>query len=299
MTEAEEKTLLGSDYTGAIQSVIKNTEQMEGGFFRLNQSTGFENTNPLDRERVEKNPELDKFQADTGVQKEDLFLPFGISQSVVEEIQALLVIGDPLDMSETELASMKSRVNSVVSSITIPTVDELKKFLNAYASLVNYATGEDDSTPVQTKEIQILSTDINLDSFMRRTGFKKAMIIELNKLQHPYIAVRLQIPSQKQATLTGHSGTLGGYNLTYTSLTYEENSGTVSVGSKVLITNNARFDKDVVQQKISVDWIDPTTKELKLSDAMLFNVDSSYSVEIFQDTVYQVLEVGKTIKVPA
>ncbi len=299
MTESEEKALLGETYTAAIQSIISNGEQIEGAFYQLNLSTGFGDVNPLDQSRIEKNPELDTFQDETGVQKSSLFLNFGLDQSLVEEIQSLLSIGDPLDMSELELASVQSRANAVISSFSIPTSDDIQDFLNAYVALANYATGDDESIPVQTQEIRILSTDINLDSFIRRTGFKKPMIIDLNKLQFPYISKRLQIPSQKQATLTGHTGTLGEYNLSFTTLTYEENTGTAEVGSKVLITNNSRFDADLVQQKTSIDWIDITGNELKLQDALLFDVDSTYSVEIFQDTVYQVLEVGKTIKVPA
>jgi len=298
-TEAEEKTILGADFTATIQSLTKNIEQMEAGFFRLNQSTGFEETNPLDRDSVEKNPELDTFQKETGIAKANLFLPFGINEDIVEEIQALLAIGDPLNMSEDELASLQSRSTAVANSISVPTADELTDFLNAYAALISSATGEDESIPVQIQEIIILSTDINLDSFIARTGFKKAMIIELNRLQFPYISYRLQIPSQKQATLTGHTGTVAGFNLSFTTIAYEINAGTAEVGSQVLISNNARFDEDVVQQKSTIDWIDVTAKELKLKDALLFDVDSTYSVEIFQGTVYQVLEVGKTIKVPA
>ena len=296
---SEEKTLLGPEYTTAIQNVIKNGEQMEGAFYRLNRNTGFEETNPLDQDRIEKNPELDKFQENTGTQKSDLFLSFGLSQSVVEEIQALLSIGDTIEMSESELSSMQSRANAVISSILVPTADDINKFLNAYTALVNYATGDDDTIPANTQEIRILSTDVNLDAFIRRTGFKKAMIIDLNKLQFPYISKRLEIPSQKQSTLLGYTASTGDYNIKYTSETNEENAGTVEVGSQVLITNNARFDDDLSQQKSFIDWIDLTTKELKLRDALLFNLDSSYSVEIFQDTVYQILEVGKTIKIPA
>lgn len=296
---SDEKTLLGSEYTRAVQSVIENGEQLESAFYRLNRVTGFEETNPSEKDRIEKNPELDKFQDDTGIPKADLFLEFGLSQSVIDEIQALLSIGDTLNMSESELSSMQSRTNAVISSISIPTAEDIDKHLSAYTALVNYATGGDDTLPANTQEIIILSTDVNLDSFIKRTGFKKAMIIELNKLQFPYIAKRLEIPSQKQATMVGPSGTQGEHNLQFTSLISEEGVSIPQIGSKVLITNNARFDDDVVQQKFSIDFIDVAIGELKLSDALLFNVDSTYSVEIFQDTVYEILEVGKTIKIPA
>lgn len=296
---SSEKTLLASEYTSAIQNVIKNGEQLEGAFYRLNRNTGFESTNPLDQDDIEKNPELDKFQEDTGVPKADLFLDFGLSQEIVEEIQALLSIGDTLNMSEAELSSMQSRANSVISSISIPTAEDVDNFLSAYTALVNYATGEDDTIPAQTQDIRILSTDVNLDAFVRRTGFKKAMIIELNKLQFPYIAKRLEIPSQKQGDIIDPIGTQGEFNLTFSSISYLENAGTAAVGSKVLISNNARFDKDLIQQKFVIDVVDETLKELKLNETLLFNVDSTYSVEIFQDTVYQVLEVGATIKIPA
>lgn len=299
MTEEDEKTLLGSEYTSAVKNVIENVEQMEGAFVRFNSNTGFEDTNPLDQDRVEKNEELDKFQADTGVPKADLFMPFGLTQPIVEEIQALLSIGDPLNMSESELASIQSRANAVVTSINVPTADDIQKFLAAYTALSNYADGEDNTIPFQTQDMRILSTDVNLDSFIRRTGYKKAMIIELNKLQFPYIAERIEIPSQKQGDLVDPIGVQGEFNLTFSSISYLENAGTADVGSKILISNNARFDKDLIQQKFTIDFIDETLQELKLSDALLFDVDSTYSVEVFQDTVYQILEVGKTIKVPA
>lgn len=296
---AEESTLLGEEIPIAAKSLVKNLEQMEGGFFRLNRSTGFEEVNPLSQDAIEKNPELDTFQEKTGVSKSDLFLPFGLTQSIVTEIQDLLAIGDPLNMSETELESYQSRTNAIVGQISIPTADQITDFINAFNSLVNHTKDETDAIPVQTKDIQILSTDINLDSFIRRTGFRKAMIIELNKLQFPYIAKRLSIPSQEQADVITPVGVQGEKNITFASLFHYENSGIPEVGSKVLITNNARFDADLNQQKSSIDWIDEAVLEFRMEDALLFNVDSTYVVEIFQDTVYQVLEVGKTIKVPA
>ena len=61
----------------------------------------------------------------------------------------------------------------------------------------------------------------------------------------------------------------------------------------------SRSSKRLGTVKASVKGLEAKAKELKLNDALLFNVDSTYSVEVFQDTVYQILEVGKTIKVPA
>jgi len=152
--------------------------------------------------------------------------------------------------------------------------------------------------PTNFREIQLVSTDTSIDSFLARTGIRKLVLIKSNNLVYPFITERLRVPSQLQAAVNEATGSEGDTTISFLTLSKEIGVTSIKVGSILLISNNAKELEDLVQQKVSIDYISETDQIIRLASGLLFDLDSTHVIEIYQYTKDQVLSPGDLIKIP-
>jgi len=292
-----ERELLGNDYIDVINKLSQQTTQMGGGFFQLAQETDFEDRYPNAINDFVQTESVTTIAKDAGVDQNDLKPPFSVSDDDIARIDQIISV-DPLNMSDDDLTSLRASVEEVIGGITIPTADELTSFIDNYTKFVAAASSENLAFPTNFREIELVSTDTSIDSFLARTGIRKLVAISVNNLVYPFITERHKIASQKQGLLTGATGSTGDNVITYTDITKNTGVQQISAGSRILITNNAKNIVDVLQQKVLIDWISEESKTIRLKSTLLFDLSDEFVVEIYQYTTDEVLSPGDTIKIP-
>ena len=298
MAELNEKELLANDYVRVVNELAQQTTQVGGGFFQLSQQTDFEDRYPNAIDEYVKNNEVKDIADKAGVIPEDLKPPFDISDETILSITNILESADPLTMSDEELAVLRSDVDEIVNGIDIPTAEQLTTFVETFTKFVAAADSEDISFPTNFREIPLVSTDTSLDAFLSRTGVRGLVAIKINKLVYPFITERHRAPSNLQATLIGASGTEDDTIINYTGINKEISALAVYIGSTVLITNQARDILNLKQQKTVIDWISEDSQTIRVKTPLLFELDDTYVVKIYQYTEDTVLSPGDFIKIP-
>ena len=189
-------------------------------------------------------------------------------------------------------------VEDIINDIEIPTADQLTLFIDSYTKFVAAAQAENISFPTNFREIDLVSTDTSIDSFLARTGIRKLVAIRINNLVYPFITERFHVPSQLQGTLVDATGSEGEKTITFSDINKNTGVTEISAGSRILITNNAKQRKDLLQQKILIEWYSEDVNLIHLGVPLLFDLDSTHVVQIYQYTIDEVLSPGETIKIP-
>ncbi len=293
-----ERELLGSDLVEAERKLAEQTTQMGGGFYQLSKDVNWEDRYPNAIIDFVKTDGVKKIATTAGVDPEKLKPPFSISDETINDINGILESADPLTMSDTELAALRSDVNTIISDLDIPTAEQLTTFVDTFTKFVAAASSQNISFPTNFREITLVSTDTSIDNFLIRTGIRKLVAIRINKLVYPFITPRHKVSSNLQATLSGATGTLGSMNINYTGITREVGTAEIGKGSIILISNNAKEYSDLEQQKVSIDWISEDSQSIRVVSPLLFELDDTYLVQIYQYTANQVLSPGDLIKIP-
>lgn len=294
----EERELLGSDLVAAERQLAEQTTQMAGGFFQLTKEVNWEDRYPNAIIDFVKTDGVKEIADVAGVDPENLKPPFEISDETINDINDILASADPLTMSDAELAGLRSDVEAIISDIDIPTAEQLTTFVDTFTKFVAAASSQNISFPTNTREIILVSTDTSIDNFLNRIGIRKLVAIRINKLVYPFITPRFKIPSQLQATLSGVTGSVQSMNINYTEITRVVGTAEIGKGSIILITNNAKEYSDLNQQKVSIDWISEDSQSIRVVSPLLFELDDTYLVQIYQYTADQVLSPGDLIKIP-
>lgn len=297
MAEENEIELLGSDWIEAETDLSRQTTQRGAGFYELAQQSDYEDRYPNAINDFVQTESVKKIAEEAGVTPDELKPPFSISDEAIERINEIGE-ADPLTMSDADLTQLRTSVSEIINGVTFPTVDQFQTFFTNYVSFVAAAGRENTPFPTNFREIQLVSTDTDIDSFLARTGVRKLVTIESNNLAYPFLTERYQIPSQLQADLIGTVGLKGDDTITYASI--NKNVGVVEIGagSRILITDNAKNLTDLLQQKILVDWISEDSQTIRLATPLLFDLDDSFLIRIYQYTDYQILSPGELIKIP-
>lgn len=293
-----EKDQLGADYTYALNKLAQQTTQMGGGFYQLTQDMNYEDVHPSEIDSFVQSKAVKDLSEDAGITPDDLRPPMAISDEIIDQIDGIVRGVDPLEMTENELEALRATVNEIILDIEVPSVETLKNFINAFTKLAAKAEQEAYVFPTRWREIPLVSTDTSLDAFVHRTSIGKLVVINLNKLVYPYITERVHVPSQLQGTLVGAAGASGQSVITFTDVTKQTGTTDIGPGSVITITNNAKHQKDLKQQKAVIDWYSEATKSLRLKTPLLFEIDSSIVLQIYQYTANQVLSPGEQIKIP-
>ena len=294
----EEKELLGNDLIEAQTEISNQVVQMGAGFYRLNQSISFEDAYPNAINDFVKTDSVKEIADSANVETDDLIPPYSISDSIIEQIDGILDSSDPLTMSDDDILQLSREVQAILNTITIPTNDELLNYVKNVSSFITAALRENTPFPANFREIPLVSTDTSIDAFLARTGIRKLVAIEANKLAYPFITERYQVPSQLQATLTGTVGLEGDSTLTYTSSVKNVGVVEIAAGSKILITNQTKNISDLLQQKTVIDWFSEDLQTIRLADSLLFDLDATFLIRIYQYSDFQILSPGDQIKIP-
>lgn len=295
---ADETEELGSDWTEATNQLSQNTTQIGGGFYQLIKDSDYEDRFPNAINDFVETEGVKKIAAKAEVTTDELKPPLAISDDVINDIQGIFDSADPLNMSDSELTALRSDVSTIINGLSIPTIDQINAFITAYTKFVAAASSENAPFPVNFREIQLVSTDTSIDSFLARTGIRKLVAIQSNNLVYPFITERFRVPSQLQAMVNGAAGLKDETTITYTTLSKTIGVTSIKVGSTLLISNNAKELKDLIQQKVIIDYISETDLIIRLNSGLLFDLNSTFVVEIYQYTKDQVLSPGDLIKIP-
>ncbi|MCK5600355.1 hypothetical protein KAR91_00695 [Candidatus Pacearchaeota archaeon] len=298
MAEENEEELLGADYIRARSDLSRQTTQMGGGFYQVDRETNYEESYPNAINDFVQTDSVKTIASSAGVTSEDLKPPFAISDDAITRINDIIETTDPLNLSDADLQQVRDSVDAVLSEVTPPTFEEITSFINNYTKFVNAAALENFPFPTNFREIKLVSTDTSIDSFIDRTGIRKLVAIRINKLAYPFITERFQIPSEQQATLNNTVGSAGDDTITFGTITKNVGVTEISPGSRILITNDAKKLEDLQQQKVLIDWISEETNTIRLKTPLLFDLDSTHLIQIYQYTPNQVLSPGDVIKIP-
>lgn len=296
MAEENEKELLGSDLIEAETDLSRQTTQRGAGFYELAQQTDYEDRYPNAINDFVQTDSVKKIAADAGVTPDELKPPFSISDEAIARINDI-ANADPLTMTDDDLTQLRNSVSEIINGVVFPTVEQFETFFTNYASFVAAAGRENTPFPTNFREIKLVSTDTDIDSFLARTGVRKLVTIESNNLAYPFLTERYQIPSQLQANIST-TGSEGDDTIIYDSLDKQIGVVEIAAGSRILITNNAKNLTDLLQQKVLIDWISEDSQTIRLADQLLFDIGSSFLIQIYQYTDYQILSPGELIKIP-
>ncbi len=293
-----ERELLGTDLVGAIKKLAEQTTQMGGGFYQLAQESDFEDKYPNAINDFVKTDAVKVVAEKAGIDPENLKPPYTISDETINRVVEILELADPLTMTDAELLNLRADVDEIINDIEVPSAEQLLTYVDSFSKFMSAVEPENVSFPTNFREIQLVSTDISIDNFLDRTGIRKLVAIRINKLVYPFITERFRVPSRLQATLSGTTGTEDDLLINYTGIERVVGSSEILPGSIVLITNQAKDLENLKQQKVSIDWISQDTQTIRLASPLLFDLDSTYLVQIYQYTADQVLSPGDSIKIP-
>lgn len=293
-----EEELLGETYIGTKNELQKQTTQMGGGFYQLSRRTTFEEQYPNALDGFLGKNEVKEIADKAGITTDALSFPYTIDDDTINRINEILEGTDPLNLSDSDLTTLRAEIDSTVGNIDVPDAEQLAVFIDAVKKFASNASSENISIPTNTREITLVSTDISLDSFIFRTGIHKLIAISLNNLAYPFITERYHIPSALQATISNFTGTKGGITVTYSTINYEAGSSAIIPGSMILVSNNARNILNVEQQKLRIEWISETSGVIRVNTPLLFDWTSNHVVEIYKYTKDKVLSPGEMIKIP-
>ncbi len=288
---------LASDYTAASLELAAQTTQVESGFYQLNDEIDFEEFYPNGIIEFIKGDGIKQIADAANIIPDSLEPPIVITDTAIDRINEIFDI-DFLDLSSIDKTLLSNEMSDFFGDIPIPTEDSITAWVDSYSKLVAAALEEGVVIPSKFREIPLVSTDISLDSFLRRTNTRKLVIIGLNNLAYPHITPRFKVVGVLEATLVDAVGVTDDELISFTSLTKETSIDEIKKGSAILITNNAVNDSQLKQQKTTLDYISEDTNIIRISDPLLFDLDSTFSVQIHQFSKDQILSPGENIKIP-
>ena len=294
---SKETDQLASDYTAASLELAEQTTQVEAGFYQLNDEIDFEEFYPNGVIEFIKGDGVKKISDAAGIIPDSLQPPIVITDALIDRINEIFDI-DFLDLSSIDKTLLSTEISSIFDDIPIPTADSITAWVDNYSKFIAAALEEGVIIPSKFREIQLVTTDISLDSFLSRTDTRRLVIIGLNKLAYPFITPRFKVLGALQATLVGAVGSTDDELISFTSLTKETGVGEIKKGNEILITNNALNDSQLNQQKTILDYVSEDTNIIRISDPLLFDLDSTFSVKIHQFSKDQILSPGELIKIP-
>ncbi len=294
---SKETDQLASDYTAASVQLAGQTTQVEAGFFQLNDEIDFEEFYPNGIIEFIKGDAVKQISESASILPDSLQPPIVMTDVLIDRINEIFDI-DFLDLSSIDKTLLSSEISSIFDDISIPTEDTITAWVDNYSKFVAAASEEGVIIPSKFREIQLVTTDISLDSFLSRTNTRRLVIIGLNNLTYPFITSRFKVDGVLQATLVDAVGSTGDNNITFSSLLVETGVGEIKKGNEVLITNNAKNDSQLKQQKTVVSYIDEDNGFIRINDPLLFDLDSTISVKIHQFGKGQILSPGELIKIP-
>lgn len=298
MAEENEEELLGSDYVTAINDLAQQTTQIGGGFYQLSNDSDYEDRYPNAINDFLGTEGVKKIADDAGVTTDSLAFPFQIPDGTINDINDILKSADPLSLSDAEIVSLRNTVDAIIQSINIPTADALTQWTVDYSQFVSAAIEENVSFPTNFREIPLVSTDISLDSFLGRTGIRKLVAIRINNLVYPFITERYKIPSPLQGELIGVTASAGDTTIYFSDIIKEAGVDEIEAGSMLLITDEKKNIRELKQQKIDIEYYDEGTMTVRLKTPLLFDLDDSFMLNVYQYTKDQVLSPKDFIKIP-
>ena len=288
---------LASDYTAVSVELAEQTTQIGDGFYQLNDDIDFEEFYPNGIIEFIKTDGVKQISDSAGITTDSLQPPIVISDEIIDRVNEIFDV-DFLDLSSIDKTLLSSEINDIIDSIPIPTQDQITEFLDSYSKFVAAAAEENVIIPSKFREVQLASTDISLDSFIKRTNTRKTVIIGLNNLTYPFITARFKVAGVLQATLVDATGSTGDELINYTALLKESGVEEIKKGNEIIITNSAKNLSDLKQQKTILDYISEDTNTIRINNALLFDLDSTFEVKIHQFSKDQILSPGELIKIP-
>ncbi|MCK5608171.1 hypothetical protein KAR91_40190, partial [Candidatus Pacearchaeota archaeon] len=239
---------LASDYTAVSVELAEQTTQIGDGFYQLNDDIDFEEFYPNGIIEFIKTDGVKQISDSAGITTDSLQPPIVISDEIIDRVNEIFDV-DFLDLSSIDKTLLSSEINDIIDSIPIPTQDQITEFLDSYSKFVAAAAEENVIIPSKFREVQLASTDISLDSFIKRTNTRKTVIIGLNNLTYPFITARFKVAGVLQATLVDATGSTGDELINYTALLKESGVEEIKKGNEIIITNSAKNLSDLKQQK--------------------------------------------------
>ena len=288
---------LASDYTAASLELAAQTTQVEDGFYQLNNDIDFEEFYPNGIIEFIKSDGVKQIADSANILPDSLQPPIVITDTLINRIGEIFDI-DFLDLSSIDKTLLSNEISGIFDDIPIPTADSITTWVDNYSKFIAAALEEGVIIPSKFREIPLVSTDISLDSFLSRTNTRRLVIIGLNNLAYPSITSRFKVVGVLQATLVDAVGLTDDELISFTSLTKETGVGEIKKGNEVLITNNAKNDEQLKQQKTVLDYVSEDTNIIRISAPLLFDLDDTFSVKIHQFSKDQILSPGELIKIP-
>jgi hypothetical protein len=288
---------LASDYTEASLILAEQTTQVGSGLYQLNDKIDYEENYPNGVIEFLKTDEVKQIADLAGVIPESIQPPIVITDALIDRVNEIFEV-DILNLSSVEKTLLSSEIQNIINDIPIPTQDIITTWAENYSKFVAAAAEGSIIIPSKFRTVQIASTDISLDAFIKRTNTRKVVIIGLNKLSYPHITRRFKVPGVLQATLVSATGLTSDDNILFTSLSKEIGAGEVKKGNSVIITNNAQSTDQLKQQKTILDYVDEDSGFIRISNPLPFDLDDTFDVKIHQFSKDQILAHPEFIKIP-
>ena len=288
---------LASDYTVASVELAEQTTQIGDGFYQLNDDIDFEVFYPNGIIEFIKTESVKKIADAAGITTDSLLPPITISDDLIDRINEIYEI-DFLELSSIDKTLLSTEIDDIINEFSIPTQDQIVEYLDNYSKFAASATEENIIIPFKFREVQLASTDISLDSFIKRTNTRKTVIIGLNNLAYPFITERFKVAGVLQATLINATGSVTDEIINFTGLLKESGVDEIKKGNEVIITNNAKDKSELKEQKTILNYISEDTNTIRINDPLVFDLDSTFTVKIHQFSKAQILSPGEFIKVP-
>ena len=288
---------LASDYTVASVELAEQTTQIGDGFYQLNDDIDFEVFYPNGIIEFIKTDGIKQIADVAGITTDSLLPPITISDDLIDRINQIYEI-DFLELSSIDKTLLSTEINDIIDEFSIPTQDQITEYLDNYSKFVAAATEENIIIPAKFREVQLASTDISLDSFIKRTNTRKTVIIGLNNLAYPFITARFKVAGVLQATLIDATGSVTDEIINFTGLLKESGVDEIKKGNEVIITNNAKEKSELKEQKTILNYISEDTNTIRINDPLPFDLNANFTVKIHQFSKAQILSPGEFIRIP-
>lgn len=294
---SKETDQLASDYTDASVELAMQTTQVGDGFYQLNDEIDFSEHYPNGIIEFVKTEGLKAIADSAGISADSLVPPTLMTDETIDRFTEIAKI-DFLSLSSIDKTLLSSEIKELFAGIQIGSIDQVTEFLDNFSKAAAAAIEENVIIPSKFREIEVASTDISLDSFIRRTNTRKTIIIGLNNLVYPYLSARFKVPGVLQGTLNSPTGTEGSEVINFTTITKEIGVGNIKKGDEILITNSAQKTSELKQLKTIMDYIDEDNGIIRINNALPFDLDAEFTVKIHQFRKGQILSPGEIIKIP-
>lgn len=294
---SKETDQLASDYTDASVELAMQTTQVGDGFYQLNDKIDFSEFYPNGVIEFVKTDDVKKIADSAGVDTDSLLPPTLMSDETIDRFTEIAKI-DFLNLSSIDKTLLSSEIKELYAGIQIASVDEVTAFLDNFSKFATAAAEENVIIPSKFREIEVASTDTSLNSFLNRTGTRRTDIVGLNNLIYPYLSERFKVPGVLQGTVTDPVGDEGSLLINFSTITKEIGVSKLKKGDEILITNSAQNTPELKQLKTIMEYFSEDDGIIRINDALLFDLDSEFTVKIHQFRKGQILSPGETIKIP-